>query len=144
MSYMGTGSFGSYDKTVQTSGASAAAAALAPDASHEELRRTVESPSTGRATEMFEKEHHPDVTGTRATSVTEVADTEALRHYKETTPGGETDTVSEADAAEQDAIEDARRESLVQALARKITNQSTATVPHGISIFDAASDEDSP
>ena len=131
---MGTGSFGNYDSTAQSAGASAAMATQHGHAAQEQPPQTAESSLVGSYTDKTQ-----DDTRTRATSsVTEVAGVATPRHEKESTPGAETDV------GDEDAIEEARRDSLVQALARKITHQSAVTVPSGVSIFDAASDEDSP
>jgi ABC-type glutathione transport system ATPase component len=75
---------------------------------------------------------------TGATSVTEVGTPQRN--------GEKTDTITPAYVTSDEDEEDERRSSIVQALARKYTNQSNAAVPlePGSTIFDAAKDEDSP
>ena len=71
MSYMGTGSFGSYDSTAQSSGAPAAMATQPAhaNAAHEQPPTTAESSLGGTYTDKTQ-----DDTRTRATSsVTDVA-----------------------------------------------------------------------
>ncbi|KAK3942613.1 ABC-2 type transporter-domain-containing protein [Diplogelasinospora grovesii] len=151
MSFMGTGSFGNYDRTAQSSGLPTT---LARQTSHDvDESNAAPYPAGGSSPPRNE-----EVSRTRATSVTEVADNDTSRHEKEATPGAETDTVSEAEKeatpgaetdtvseAEKDAISEARRSDLVQALARKYTTQSHASGAwHGQNVFRASEDENSP
>jgi ABC-type multidrug transport system fused ATPase/permease subunit len=131
MSFTGTGSFGNYDLTAQMTG-SPLARQTTNDHQHEEAATTAGS-SPARKDQG---------TRTRATSVTEVADGDVSRSEKDTTPGNATDTAAEDDEDEEDAIEQERRHSLVQALAKKYTNQSYAGAEAGVNPFSVASDDE--
>jgi ABC-type glutathione transport system ATPase component len=135
MSFTGTGSFGNYDLTAQMTG-SPLARQTTRDQEHEAVAEPGSSPA--RTTEH--------VSHTRATSVTEVAEGDATRSDKDgATPGNATDTAAEDEDDDSDAIEQERRGSLVQALARKYTSQSNAGVEAGANVFAIAStDENSP
>ena len=134
MSFTGTGSFGNYDLTAQLTGSP-----LGRVRTHEETEEAavVDGSSPGRS---------ENISRTRATSVTEVADGDAPRNEKDATPGNDgTDTAADDDDEDEDAIEQGRRHSIVQALARKYTSQSQAAVPEGANPFAIASeDENSP
>lgn len=127
MSLTGAGSFGNNDLTAQLAGSP-----LTRQRTHEQEDEAVTAggSSPGR---------NENVSRTRATSVTEVADGDASRHDKDSTPGNATDTAAEDE--DEDAIEEERRHSIVQALARKYTSQSHATVPPGANVFTVASDD---
>ncbi|KAK3294943.1 ABC-2 type transporter-domain-containing protein [Chaetomium fimeti] len=117
MSFTGAGSFGNYDLTAQMTGSP-----LARQTTHEQ-EETVTPP--GSSPGQNEK-----ASGTRATSTTEVADGEG---------GFDTGAEDGDDAVEQD-----RRHSIVQDLARKYTAQSNAAV-EGVNPFSVASeDKESP
>jgi hypothetical protein len=135
MSFTGTGSFGNYDLTAQTTGAPPARPGT-HELTDDGIAPAVES-SPGR---------NEKVSRTRATSETEVTDVDAPRSEKEATPGNATDTAAEDEEDDEaDAIEQERRGSLVQALARKYTAQSNADVQPGANVFTIASqDEASP
>ena len=89
------------------------------------------------------KETGSDARRTRATSVTEVADSQVARHDQEAPSSTATPTISEVDAAE-DAVEQAHRHSMVQALARRMTNESAHTAAQGADIFRTSAEENSP
>ncbi|GAB1316185.1 Multidrug resistance protein [Madurella fahalii] len=128
MSFTGTGSFGNYDLTAQMTG-SPLARQTTQDRDDEVA--TVGGSSPGR---------NENVSRTRATSVTEVAASDATPPYKDAAPGNATDTAGEEDD-DTDAIEQERRNSLVQALARKYTSQSHAVPEGGANIFAIASED---
>lgn len=132
MSLTGTGSFGNYDLTAQLTGSP-----LARQTTHEqeeEAARTISS-SQGKS---------ENISGTRTTSVTEIADGDGPRNEKDAALGNSTDTAAD-DEDEDDAIEQERRNSLVHALARKYTSQSHAGFPDGANAFTIASeDKESP
>ncbi|KAK0616818.1 ABC-2 type transporter-domain-containing protein [Immersiella caudata] len=132
MSFVGTGSFGSYDRTAQTAGFP-----LGRQTTHDndDYATTAGGSSPMRGNE--------DVSRTRATSVAEVAESE--RNEKTKAAGGDTDTLSD-DEEEDERIEQERRNSMVQALARKYTSQSNAAdIAPGDNVFVvASSDENSP
>ncbi|KAK0709208.1 ABC-2 type transporter-domain-containing protein [Lasiosphaeria miniovina] len=133
MSLTGTNSFGSYDRTAQNSGLPA----IARQTTHEE---TEDATASSHVAGGSSPSRHDDVTRTRATSVTEVADSDAGHNEK-----GALDKMSREDE-DDDAIEEDRRHTLVQALARQYTSQSHAgeTKP-GTNVFvDSLKDESSP
>ncbi|KAK1754275.1 ABC-2 type transporter-domain-containing protein [Echria macrotheca] len=132
MSFVGTSSFGNYDLTAQNTGLPALA-----------RQRTRENADEATAAGGSSPARAEDVSRTRATSVTEVAESDTPRHDKTVTPGAETDAFTDED---EDEIEVERRNSLVQALARKYTNQSHAAGDGaGGNVFLIASeDENSP
>ncbi|KAL2262783.1 hypothetical protein VTK26DRAFT_77 [Humicola hyalothermophila] len=136
MSFTGTGSFGNYDLTAQLTGSP-----LARVRTHEQAKEA-EAAAAGEPSPA----RNENISQTRATSETEVADGDASRNEKEkdtTQLNDATDTAAEDE--EDEAIEQARRSSLVQALARKYTSQSQANVPPGANPFVIASeDEESP
>ncbi|KAL2198143.1 ABC-2 type transporter-domain-containing protein [Corynascus similis CBS 632.67] len=113
MSFTGTGSFGNYDLTAQTTGSP-----LARQTTHE---------------------HEEEANKTRASSATGVADKDTSRAEKDAGLGDLTDTAVEDN---EDAIELERRHSIVQALARKYTAQSQADGPEGVNPFQIASDDE--
>jgi hypothetical protein len=125
MSFIGTGSFGNYDLTAQTTGSP-----LARQTTHEQEDEPLSASSSPARNEQ--------VSRTRATSVTEVAEGDAPRNEK----GNGTDTAAEDD--EDEAIEQERRHSIVQALARKYTAQSHAGPVDGNMFAIASQDEESP
>lgn len=127
MSFAGTGSFGNYDLTAQMTG-SPLARQTTNDRDDEIA--TVSGSSPGR---------NENVSRTRATSVTEVAASDTTAAYKDTAPGNATDTAEEDDS---DVIEQERRSSLVQALARKYTSQSHAVPEGGVNVFAIASEDE--
>jgi ATP-binding cassette, subfamily G (WHITE), member 2, PDR len=134
MSFTGTGSFGNYDLTAQTIGAP-----IARQTTHEEEEAGL---ATGPGSSLGRNEN---ISRTRATSETEVADGDVSRHEKEkdATPGNATDTAAEDDD-DSDAVEQERRHSMVQALARKYTSQSHAGVEGANPFAIASEDEASP
>lgn len=131
MSFVGAGSFGNYDRTAQNTGL----------------------PALGRQTTRENEDADISVAGgssplrpgevsrTRATSVTEVAESDTPRNKKIKDAGGDSD-----DNQDDERVEQARRGSMVQALARKYTSQSNAAgFAPGDNIFLLASgDENSP
>ncbi|KAK0644573.1 ABC-2 type transporter-domain-containing protein [Cercophora newfieldiana] len=133
MSFVGTGSFGSYDRTAQTTGSPLG------------RQRTHDNNDYDDAAGGSSPARHEDVSRTRATSVTEVAESDTPRNEKVKGAGGETDTLSDDEQADE-RIEQERRNSMVQALARKYTQQSNAAgIAPGNNIFLlASSDENSP
>jgi len=131
MSFTGTGSFGNYDLTAQMTGSP-----LARQTTHDQEDEAVTTTNTSPA-------RHEDVSRTRATSVTEVADGDVPRHDKDLTPGNATDTAAEDDEESDGAIEQGRRNSIVQTLARQYTSQSHAG-PGGNPFQIASEDEASP
>jgi ATP-binding cassette subfamily G (WHITE) protein 2 (PDR) len=190
MSFVGTGSFGSYDLTAQTTGvmpslrrtgthddeADAANHGPAGRASTSSHRRQTSSashhadPIAGEtdgippvqhgilgqqqaARGSSPDSHGNDPTRTTATSITEVAPAPATAQDKDEgaqdkdilsggSGNGNTDNISEGDG---DLEEEHRRNSVVAALARKYTQQSTtAGVEPGTNVFLASTDEDSP
>jgi ABC-type glutathione transport system ATPase component len=130
MSFVGAGSFGNYDRTAQTTGLPT----LARQTTHE--NNDFDTVAGGSS-----PSRHDDVSRTRATSVTEVAESDTPRNEKAKTA----DTLSDEDE-EDERVEQARRNSMVQALARKYTSQSNATgIAPGENVFMLAStDENSP
>jgi len=133
MSFVGTSSFGNYDRTAQNAGL--------PTLARPSTRDHGDDSATAGGSSPIRPE---DVSRTRATSTTEVAESETPRHEKTVTPGADTDTFSDDD--DEDQIEIERRHTLVQALARKYTAQSHAAADgSGGNIFLIASeDENSP
>ncbi|KAK4158843.1 ABC-2 type transporter-domain-containing protein [Cladorrhinum sp. PSN259] len=127
MSFMGTGSFGNYDLTAQNTGAP-----LARHTTQEEQNDVVApalTASPGRS---------EDVSRTRATSVTEVADSDAPVNEKNTTETG-------GDDDDSDVIAEERRNSAILALARKYTSQSQHGGDARVNPFNISStDENSP
>lgn len=132
MSFVGTGSFGNYDLTAQNSGL--------PTPGRPSTRQYGDDSSTAGGSSPARPE---DVSRTRATSITEVAESETLRHDNTVTPGAETDALS--DDEDEEHIEMERRNSMVQALARQYTSQSHVVREGGGNVFLIASqDENSP
>ena len=127
MSFLGSGSFGNYDLTAQNTGSPIA-------------RQTTRDQEDEVPTEASSPARNEQVSGTRATSVTEVADGDVSRHEK----GNATDTAAEDDEDEDGAIEQQRRHSIVQSLARKYTAQSQAGPADGNMFAIASQDEESP
>lgn len=125
MSFTGAGSFGNYDLTAQTTGSPLA-------------RQTTRDQDDANAISATSSPARNEVSRTRATSVTEVADGDAPRLEKDATPG---DTAAEDE--DDDAVDLERRHSIVQALARKYTAQSAAAVD-GANFTIASTDESSP
>ncbi|KAK3906089.1 ABC-2 type transporter-domain-containing protein [Staphylotrichum tortipilum] len=125
MSFTGAGSFGNYDLTAQTTGSPLA-------------RQTTREQEDGPAISATSSPARNEVSRTRATSVTEVADGDAPRLEKDATPG---DTAAEDE--DDEAVEIERRHSIVQALARKYTAQSQGAVDGDIFAI-ASTDESSP
>ncbi|KAK4187057.1 ABC-2 type transporter-domain-containing protein [Podospora australis] len=127
MSLVGQGSFGNYDLTSQMQGTGNQ---LARQRTHEEHD---DAATAGGSS----PDRNGDVSRTRATSVTEVAESDAARNEKDGA-GNET--------ADEDAIEEERRNSMILSLARKYTsNQSHYGVEPGANVFElAAKDETSP
>lgn len=140
---MSLGSFGSNDLTSQTAGMPTHSERRASrDYGHEDADG---SPYVGLHKTSSRQSRHStshDATRTGATSATEVGTPQREPQEKAAvTPGGETDTVSEYD----DDTEEERRNSAVQALARRYTTQSQmAGIEPGTNIFLAATDPDSP
>ncbi|KAK3950278.1 ABC-2 type transporter-domain-containing protein [Pseudoneurospora amorphoporcata] len=138
MSFMGTGSFGNYDHTAQSSGAP-----LGRRQTHDFEEETVAANPAGptHPEPSSSHSHNDQMTGTRATSMTEV-DENTTRPVKEKDGhhANDSDSTSEDD---EDRIEENRRASQVLALARKYTSQSQAAVPNGKSVFQV-DDENSP
>lgn len=133
MSFMGTGSFGNYDRTAQSQGLPT----LGRQTTHDEADN---SPADAAGTSPARNE---DGSRTRATSTTEVGEHDTPSK-KPATPGNETDTLSDEDEA---VVEQERRNSMVQALARTYTSRSNAVgqSPSTADIFNiASSDENSP
>jgi ATP-binding cassette, subfamily G (WHITE), member 2, PDR len=136
MSFVGTGSFGNYDRTAQNAGLPLGRQTTRDN---DEYETTVGGSSPVRGNE--------DVSRTRATSVTEVAESDSHHNEKARAAGGDTtDAVSYDDEEEDERIERHRRNSVVQALARKYTSQSNAAgIAPGENVFVlASSDENSP
>ncbi|KAG7286404.1 ZEB2-regulated ABC transporter 1 [Staphylotrichum longicolle] len=131
MSFTGTGSFGNYDLTAQMTGSP-----LARQTTHDQEDEAVTTANTSPA-------RHEHVSRTRATSLTEVADGDVARHEKDATPGNSTDTAADDDDESDSAIEQERRNSMVQTLARQYTSQSQAA-PGGNPFQIASEDEASP
>lgn len=127
---MGSGSFGNYDRTAQTSGAP-----LARHTTHEEEEQeSALAPVTGSPGRS------EDVSRTRATSVTEVADSDTPANEKEK------DSNETGEDDDSDVVAEERRQSAILALARKYTSQSQhAGAEGGVNPFSIAStDEASP
>ncbi|KAK5654333.1 hypothetical protein OQA88_7511 [Cercophora sp. LCS_1] len=132
MSFVGTGSFGNYDLTAQSQGLPTLGRQRTHDEGDDSLADAAGGSSPAR---------HEDGSRTRATSTTEVGDHDTPRKEKPTTPGNETE--SEDDPV----MEQERRNSMVQALARTYTSRSHAVDNDAGSanIFNIASeDENSP
>lgn len=134
---MGTGSFGNYDHTAQTSGAP-----LGRRQTHDLEESVAANPAGPTHPEPGSSHSHNDqMTGTRATSMTEVDETSARSgKEKDAQHTNDSDSTSEED---EDRIEENRRNSQVLALARKYTSQSHAAVPEGKTVFQV-DDENSP
>jgi len=128
MSFTGMGSFGNYDRTAQTTGSPLARQTT--NDQQDEAAITAQS-SPGR---------NENISRTRATSETEVADGDFSRSEKDAAPGDETNT----DGDDTDAVEQTRRHSIVQALARKYTAQSNAAADGANPFIIASDDEASP
>ncbi|KAL2162348.1 hypothetical protein VTH06DRAFT_7261 [Thermothelomyces fergusii] len=111
MSLTGTGSFGNYDLTARTAG----------------------SPLSQQPT----RDHEEAEEKARAKPAAAVAHKDASQCEKDGGAGDGTDTAVEDD---EDAIEQERRHSIVQALARKYTAQSQADTK-GVNPFHIASDD---
>ncbi|KAK0628794.1 ABC-2 type transporter-domain-containing protein [Bombardia bombarda] len=138
MSLMGSGSFGNYDRTAHSAGSGMQP--LARHATHDDMDATNAPPAGGSSPPRSE-----DVSRTRATSITEVGDSESPHHEKITRTEKGSHSESFSDEAD-DVIEDNRRNSMVQALARKYTNHSNAQGESGgaDAFAIASSDENSP
>ncbi len=134
MSLTGAGSFGNYDLTAQNTGLPI----LARQTTHDNGDDSQLAAAAGGSSPA----RNDDLSGTRATSVTEIGESETPRHKKAETPGAETDTISSDE--DEDQIEVERRNSIVQALARKYTSQSHAGAPGANPFVIASQDEDSP
>ncbi|KAL2128209.1 hypothetical protein VTI74DRAFT_9521 [Chaetomium olivicolor] len=134
MSITGTGSFGNYDLTAQMTGAP-----FARQRTHEyEDEADPPAPASPRR-------HSHAGRRRSASGVTEVAEGDDSRADKDATPGTATDTAAEDEDDDSDVIEQERRHSLVQALARQYTSQSHVNVPPGSNVVSLASeDENSP
>ncbi|KAK4118926.1 hypothetical protein N657DRAFT_684870 [Parathielavia appendiculata] len=130
MSFTGTGSFGNYDLTAQTTGSPLA------------RQTTREHPDQAVTPAASSPARNDQGTRTRATSVTEIADGDVSRYEKDISPGNATDTAGEDDEASENAVEQERRHSIVQALARKFTNQSNAGPQAGVNPFFVSSDDE--
>jgi hypothetical protein len=140
---MGLGAFGSNDLTSQTSGMPSHGRRASRDQGQEDADG---SPYVGLHKTSSRQSRHSashDATRTGTTSVTEVGTPQREpREKTEVSPGGGSDTVS---SGYDDDAEDNRRNSAVQALARRYTQQSQmAGIEPGTNIFLAASDENSP
>ncbi|KAM7221761.1 ABC-2 type transporter domain containing protein [Rhypophila decipiens] len=135
MSFVGTGSFGNYDLTAQTTGQPTT---LARQRTHDGEPMDHVNEAGGSSPPRSE-----EVTRTRATSITEVAESHTPRHEKEA--GKHVDDFGDDD--DDDIIEQERRDDLVHELARKYTSQSHAAAgwEPGANVFKIASEEeDSP
>ncbi|KAK3316648.1 ABC-2 type transporter-domain-containing protein [Apodospora peruviana] len=147
MSFVGTGSFGNYDLTAQTSGQ--------PTTLARQTTREYEPMEESALAGGSSPPRSEEVTRTRATSTTEVGESETPRHEKEIKGDNNNNNDNNDDAAaaaadddddDADAIEQARRDNIVLALARKYTSQSHAgNWEPGANVFQIASEEpDSP
>jgi ABC-type glutathione transport system ATPase component len=120
MSFTGAGSFGSYDRTAQTGGV--------PALSRQQSRTShdVDRAEGTMSHDTVSKPAEPKE--------------ETVRERSE-----DTDTAAEDDDV-ADLVERERRNSMVQALARRYTRESHVSVPDlaGRNVFTAAQDEDSP
>jgi hypothetical protein len=128
MSFTGTGSFGNYDLTAQTIGSP-----IGRQTTHEQEEAGL---AAGPGSSLGPNEN---ISRTRATSETEVADGDVSRHEKD-----KDGTPAEDDDDDSDAVEQERRNSIVQALARKYTSQSHAGLEGGNPFAVASEDEASP
>ncbi|KAJ4303905.1 Multidrug resistance protein [Collariella sp. IMI 366227] len=129
MSFTGTGSFGNYDRTAQMTGSP-----LERKKTHEQ-----DDEPTGPAP-LSSPRRHSHLGRRRSASVAKAAEAD-----NDGTPGTATDTaVEDDDDSDSDAVEQGRRGSLVQALARQYTSQSNVHVPAGSNVFLASEDENSP
>ncbi|KAK4145658.1 ATP-binding cassette transporter PDR5 [Dichotomopilus funicola] len=127
MSLTGTGSFGNYDLTAQTTGSP-----LARQKTHEqeEEKTALEAMSSPVGDEKGIR--------SRPTSMAGLNKSQGPQSDKGVPSSGDaTDTAFEDD---EDAVEEERRHSIVQALARKYTSQSHAAA-EGVNPFTIASDD---
>lgn len=152
---MGTGAFGNYDRSAQSGGMPS----LARVGTHEAEE---EQPHVGVTHHTSHQHHHTpshdadaavvdpekekaqgdgvEVSRTRTTSVTEAGGDNEASHKEERGKTPDTET-----SEDDEAIEEARRDSMVQALARKYTSQSQYSGPVGDNPFQAAAEDlDSP
>lgn len=126
MSFTGNVSFGNYDRTAQLTGSPLTRQTAYEQEEEEEANRLINS----------SRERTEKISRTRTNSV------DAPRSEKDGSPENATDTAAED---EDDDVEEGRRNSMVQALARKYTSQSQFGIPEGANAFTIASDdEDSP
>ncbi|KAK3682089.1 ABC-2 type transporter-domain-containing protein [Podospora appendiculata] len=151
MSFMGAGSFGNYDRTAQHGGAP-----LARAPTHETELDTFEDAHELALGGTSSPGRSDDLTRTRATSITMAEsdlhdrdhDHDHIHGHETAKAGKKSPSISSSQAElSEDIAEQARREQMVHALARKYTSQSHAgvDVPAGANFFDiASSDEDSP
>lgn len=127
MSFTGAASFGSYDRTAQTTGIPSATGA---SRAHDEMGRLDEDTAASSGIDAAAGSQN-DATRTRATSVTEVGTPSNEKGLGE----GDTD----ADTEEE------RRNSMVHELARRYTTQSHASaLGAGANPFSVSDDDDSP
>jgi ATP-binding cassette subfamily G (WHITE) protein 2 (PDR) len=138
---MGLGTFGNNDLTSQTAGMPTHERRGSRDQGQEDADGAAHVGLHKTSSRQSRHSISHDATRTGATSVTEVGTPQRdPRDKTPITPGGDTDTVSEYDDEEEE-----RRNSAVQALAVRYTNQSQAAgIEPGTNIFLAASDPDSP
>lgn len=140
---VGLGSFGNNDLTAQTTGMPTHSERRASrDYGHEDADG---SPYVGLHKTSSRQSHRHSIsreaTHTGETSATEVGTPPREQTATTTTPGAETETVSEYD----DDTEEERRESAVRDLARRYTSHSQVTgFEPGSNIFLAANEPDSP
>lgn len=139
MSFTGVGSFGNYDRTAQTTGipdVTSQGGNRDHDMEHSNAR---DEPADGLDASSSNHESR-DATRTRATSITEVG---TPSREKDALPGaGKNDVFGEDDGSD---TEQERRDSMVQALARRYTTQSHVSgVGAGANPFLMSGDEDSP
>lgn len=144
---MGLGAFGDNDLTSQMQGAPTHGRRPSRDHGQEDAD---ESPFVGlhkTSSRPSRQSTSHDATRTGTTSATEVGTPQRELGGEKTATGagGDTDTAGESDDNADADTEEGRRNSAVQALARRYTNMSQATgVAPGTNIFLAASDPDSP
>jgi hypothetical protein len=132
MSFTGMGSFGNYDRTSHATGAPGLGNSVNSGVEQGNDERPYEL-GLHRTRSRRSADNH-----TGATSVTEVGTPQRN--------GEKNDTITPAEDTSDYDDEDERRNSMVQALARKYTNQSNAAVglDPGTTIFEASKDENSP
>lgn len=155
MSFVGTGAFGNYDRSAQTGGMPSLARVGTHEAEEEQPHITHH---TSHHHHHHAADHHhenadsvdpekekaqgdgAEVSRTRTTSVTEAGGDNETSRKEERGSTPETET-----SEDDEAIEEARRNSMVQALARKYTSQSQYSGPVGDNPFQAAAEDlDSP